>query len=135
MSETEASAAPPPPPPASSGASGPDPDARKWATITHLSALVGLLGNGIGFLVAPLVVWLLKRDANPYVDSQGKEAVNFQITMMIVMVICAILAFVFVGFLLIPIVGLVMVVLPIVAAVKTNDGQDFRYPFTIRFVK
>ncbi|MEZ5063662.1 MAG: DUF4870 domain-containing protein [bacterium] len=133
MSETEASAASPPPPPP--GPSGPDPDARKWATITHLSALVGLLGNGIGFLVAPLVLWLLKRDASPYVDAQGKEAVNFQITMMIVLVICAILAFLVVGFLLIPIVGLVMVVLPIVAAVKTNDGQDFRYPFTIRFVK
>ena len=53
----------------------------KWAMVCHLAALVGLLGNGIGFLLGPLVVWLFKNEDDPFIDEQGKEAVNFQITM------------------------------------------------------
>jgi len=110
-------------------------EARKWAMVCHLIALVGLLGNGIGFLLGPLIVWLLKREDHPFVDVQGKEAVNFQITMLIAAVICGILALVVVGFALLFIVGLIMVILPIIAAVKSNDGVDYRYPFSVRFIK
>ena len=109
-------------------------DARKWATVCHLSALVGLLGNGIGFLLGPLIVWLLKREDDPFIDEQGKEAVNFQITMFLVMLLAGILALLLVGFLIMAVVGLVMIILPIVAAIQANEGRPFRYPFTIRFI-
>ncbi len=110
-------------------------DARKWAMISHLVALVGLLGNGIGFVVGPLVVWLLKRDEDPFIDEQGKEAVNFQITMFIAAAVSAVLILVVIGILLLVVVGLMMVVFPVIAAVKANDGVHYRYPLTIRFIK
>ena len=110
-------------------------ETRKWAMICHLIALVGLLGNGIGFLVGPLVVWLVKREENPFIDEQGKEAVNFQITMIIVALISGVLTLVLVGFILLIVVGLLMIIFPIIAAVKSSDGVHYRYPITIRFIK
>lgn len=110
-------------------------ESRRWAMITHLSALVGLLGNGIGFLLAPLVVWLIKKDSDPFVDDQGKEAVNFQLTMFIAAIIGILLSFVLIGIPLLIVIGLMAVIFPIVAAVKANDGHRYRYPLTIRFLK
>jgi uncharacterized Tic20 family protein len=109
-------------------------EARKWAMICHIIALVGLLGNGIGFLVAPLIVWLIKREDHPFIDQQGKEAVNFQITMLLAIIVAAVLCLVLIGFVFLIILGIVIVVLPIIAAVKANNGEDFKYPFTIRFI-
>ena len=71
-----------------------DKEARKWAMLCHLSALSGLLGNGIGFLIGPLVVWLIKRDDAPQIDEQGKEALNFQLTMFLAVFICVPLIFI-----------------------------------------
>lgn len=110
-------------------------EARRWAMITHLSALVGLLGNGIGFLIAPLVVWLVRKDTDPFVDDQGKEAVNFQLTMFIAAIVGIILSFVLIGIPLLIVIGLMAIIFPIIAAVKANDGHRYRYPLTIRFLK
>lgn len=109
-------------------------EARKWAMLCHLSALVGLLGNGIGFLVGPLVVWLLKRGDDPLIDEQGKEAVNFQLTMFLCMLGSLVLAFLLIGIPFLIFFGLWMVINPIVAAVKTSNGERYRYPVAIRFV-
>lgn len=110
-------------------------DARRWAMICHLSALSGILGNGIGFLVGPLLVWLLKKEDHPFIDRQGKEAVNFQITMFIVLFISIILCLVLIGFLFLIVIGFIMVIFPIIAAVRANDGYEYRYPISIRFIK
>ncbi|MBW3670150.1 MAG: DUF4870 domain-containing protein [Acidobacteria bacterium] len=110
-------------------------EARRWAMITHLSALIGLLGNGIGFLLAPLIVWLIKKDLDPFVDDQGKEAVNFQITMFIAAIIALILSFVLIGIPILIVIGLMAVIFPIVAAIKASEGNYYRYPLTIRFLK
>jgi uncharacterized Tic20 family protein len=110
-------------------------EARKWAMICHISALAGLLGNGIGFLIAPLVVWMVKKEDHPFIDDQGKEAVNFQITMILALFLCIPLIFVIIGIPLAIIIGLLMVILPIIAAVKANDGVVFRYPLTLRIIK
>lgn len=110
-------------------------DARQWAMICHLSALSGLLGNGIGFLVGPLLVWLIKKEDHPFIDRQGKEAVNFQITMFIVLFLSIILCLVLIGFLFLIVIGFVMVIFPIIAAVRANDGHEYRYPISIRFIK
>lgn len=110
-------------------------EARKWATIVHIIALVGLLGNGIGFLLGPLIVWLLKKEDHPFIDEQGKESVNFQITMCIIMFVCFLLSFAMIGIPLLIIGAIVMTVLPIVASVKANEGVHYRYPFALRFIK
>ncbi len=109
-------------------------EARTWAMLCHLSALVGLLGNGIGFVLGPLFVWLLKRKEHPFVDEQGKESINFQITMFIAFIIAALLMFVFIGFLILPALIIVNIVLPIIGAIKANNGEHYRYPFSIRFL-
>ena len=110
-------------------------EARKWAMICHLISLVGLLGNGIGFVLGPLIVWLLKKEEHPFIDDQGKEAVNFQITMLIAACICGILSLVVIGIFLVAVVALIMIILPIIAAIKANDGVEYRYPISIRFIK
>ena len=110
-------------------------EVRNWAMGSHMIALVGLLGNGLGFLVGPLIVWLVKRDDHPFIDEQGKEAVNFQITMMGAIIICIPLIFVAIGIVLMPLIGIFDVVLTIIAGVKAANGEHWRYPLTIRFIK
>ena len=110
-------------------------EARKWAMICHIIALVGILGNGIGFLVGPLVVWLLKREDDPFINEQGKEAVNFQITMFIALIVSALLAMIVIGIFLLIAVGILMTVFPISAAIKANDGNHYAYPLSYRFIK
>jgi len=109
--------------------------ARKWAMICHLAALAGLLGNGIGYLIGPLVVWLAKKEDDPFIDEQGREAVNFQITMFIAAFVCAPLILVVIGIILLIGIGILMTVFPIIAAIRANEGEHYRYPLSIRFIK
>lgn len=113
--------------------------ARDWAMVAHLSALVGLLGNGIGFVLGPLVVWLWKRDDHEYIREQALEALNFQITMFIgiaaAIVLMLTLVGIVVGILLLIVIGVMCVAMPIVAAVQAKRGVHYRYPFTLRLVK
>jgi hypothetical protein len=108
---------------------------QNWAMICHLAALSGFvipLGNVLG----PLIVWLMKKDTMPLVDVHGKEALNFQITVTIAMVISFLLMFVLIGILLVFVVGIGALVLTIVAAVKVSNGQlDYKYPFAFRLIK
>ena len=117
------------------GRSENDRQERQWGMFCHLAALSGWIGVPFGSIVGPLIVWLVKKDEHPFVDDQGKESLNFQISLLIYGIVCAILIFVIVGiFLLIAlaIYGLVMV---IIASVKANQGEYYRYPLTIRFIK
>ena len=109
-------------------------DAKRWASLCHIIALVGLIGNGVGFVLGPLVVWLMKKDEHPFIEEQGKESLNFQITMFIAAIVSGILTLVVIGFFLLIAVGIVMVVFPIIASIKASNGEHFRYPFTIRFI-
>lgn len=115
------------------------PDARKWAMIAHLSALVGLLGNGIGFVIGPLLVWAIKKDSHPFVDEQGKEAINFQLTVIITGVAAIILGFTVIGLVvaipLILVTAILAVVFPIIGGVRANEGHHYRYPFSWRLIK
>ncbi len=116
-----------------------DPKARMWAMFCHLAAFAGLLPvvPGLGCLLGPLIVWLIKKDEYPFVDEQGKEALNFQITMFIYAVVAGLLMLLCVGIFLLVAVGVVDVVLVILAAIKVNDGYHYRYPYPliIRFIK
>lgn len=116
-----------------------DAEARRWAMIAHLSALIGLAGNGIGFFLGPLIVWALKKDAHPYIDRHGKEAMNFQLSVIIAGAVAVALAFTIVGILiaipLLILVAVMAVVFPIVAAIRVNDGHDYRYPLSWRLIE
>ena len=110
-------------------------DACMWAMFCHLAGLAGLVLPVIGSIVGPLIVWQIKKDEYPYVDRHGKEAVNFQISMSIYAIVSGLLIFICVGAFLLAAVGIVDIVFLLIAAVKANNNQFYRYPLTIRFIK
>ncbi|HEV59124.1 MAG TPA: DUF4870 domain-containing protein [Phycisphaerales bacterium] len=99
-----------------------------------MAMLCHLLGLFTGFL-GPLILWLLKKDEDPFIDRQGKEALNFQITVAIGGAIGAITAALCIGVVLLAVVGIADLVLCIMACVAANKGEDYRYPVSIRLVK
>ena len=101
---------------------------------TNMAMLCHILAIFTGFL-GPLIIWLIKKDDSPFVDRHGKEALNFQLTVLIAWVASGLLAFVCIGFILMPVIGIVDLVLCILAAVKSSRGEEYRYPISIRFVK
>ncbi|MBT8144262.1 MAG: DUF4870 domain-containing protein [Gammaproteobacteria bacterium] len=109
-------------------------DERTWGMLCHLSVLTGLFTGGFGSIIAPLVIWLIKKEEMPFVDDQGKEALNFQITMMIACFVSALLMIVLIGFLLLPLVLIFDLVMVIIASIKANDGERYRYPLTLRLL-
>jgi uncharacterized Tic20 family protein len=136
MSEFETYTAPPPPP-----AGTPSAEERQWGLFGHLSTLTGLFTGGIGNIVGPLVIWLIKKDTMPFASDQAKEALNFNITLLIIGVILflvTIFTFGIGALITVPLgilLGIAWLVLTIVAAMKANEGVAYRYPFTLRLVK
>ncbi|MCJ8204444.1 DUF4870 domain-containing protein [Pseudomonas sp. SMV71] len=112
----------------------PSKEARQWAMFCHLSALLGIW-IPFGTLIGPLVLWQLKRESDPFIDAQGKEALNFQITVAIASAISLLLMVVVIGFFLFGLIAIGALVLTIIGGVKANEGQAYRYPFTWRLVK
>ena len=118
----------------------PTSEERTWAMFGHLSAFSAFL-TGIGMVVGPLIVWLVKRDTMPFVADQAKEALNFNITVLLVgvaLLLLVILTF-GIGLLIVGPVGVVIfvawIVLTIIATVNANNGTYYRYPFTLRLIK
>lgn len=112
----------------------PSREARQWAMFCHFSAFLGMWVP-FGSLIGPLILWQMKRESDPFIDDQGKEALNFQITVAIATAICCLLMLVVIGFVLIGLVFIGAVVLVVIAGVKANDGIAYRYPFTWRPIK
>jgi len=112
-------------------------DARKWAMFCHLAGLAGLLPITpvFGGIIAPLIIWQVKKDEFGFVDEQGKEAVNFQISISIYAVVSGLLCFACIGFFLLPAVYVFNLIFLLIAAVKANNGERYRYPLSIRFIK
>ena len=109
---------------------------RSWCIGLHLSGFSGILfGWSLMHVLAPLVIWLIKRADNPQIDATGKEVLNFQISYSIYTGVAILLCLVLLGFLILPVVLGVWIVCMILAAVKTSTGETYRYPFTIRFLQ
>ncbi len=108
---------------------------RTWNALCHASALLGVFLHFPGHVLAPLVVWLAKRDESPEIDAHGKEALNFQISMLIYNVVAAVFCLVLIGFLILPILWVLNAVFVIIAAIKASDGEFYRYPMMIRFIQ
>lgn len=109
-------------------------DERMWGMLCHLSAFAAFVVPVIGSVLGPLVVWLLKREELPFVDDQGKEALNFQITMLIASFVGFLLIFVLIGIPLLFALAIFNIVVTIIAAVRANDGVRYRYPFALRLI-
>ena len=100
---------------------------RTWALFAHLGGLLGF--------IPPLVIWLVKKDESPLIDDNGKEALNFQITIAIAYLVAFVLVFVLIGFFIMMALNVFNIVMVIIAAIKANEGQKYRYPVCIRFIK
>ena len=132
----------PPPAPSSAAPNAPQPfkasgpkDERLWAMLCHLTVLSGFV-IPFGNIIGPLVIWLIKREEYGLVHDQGKEALNFQLTMLIGYLICIPLFFVCgIGFALMVVLSILDLVFVIMAALKANEGVCYRYPMCIRFIK
>src|SRR4051794_35575198 len=126
---------PPPPPPPPAAGSGYAPvaamspeDQRLWSTLTHI--------GGIFFSIFPaLIAYLVLKDRGAFVAEHTKTALNFQLTMLIAYIVSGILVFVLIGFLLYFAVFVLVIVFSIIAAVKANNGELYKYPLTITFIK
>lgn len=127
-----------PPEPVSPTTTSPEETKRPDYTIgmlCHLLSLTQFLGVPLSNIIAPLVLWLLKRNEDAFADACGKEALNFQISMTIYLIIAGILIFAFVGLFIIPVVMILNLVYTIIASIKASEGIVYQYPLTIRFIK
>lgn len=104
-------------------------------TVCHLLGLVGFLGIPFGSVIAPLVLWLVKKNEDAFLDATGKEVMNFQISMVIYTIIATLSIFLFVGIILLPLVLILALVYTIIGAINASNGVVYRYPLTINFIK
>lgn len=124
----------------------PDRNARKWAMLCHLGGLARITLVPFTGILLPLIVWLAKQDEHPYIDEQGREAVNFQFTLSVM----SVATWLTIGALKwIPIIGLLRyplyILLPLIwimaiggaiyAGLRANEGEDFRYPFSFNICR
>jgi len=123
---------PPPPPPATPVEAGLPteikPEDRTMAMLCHLLGIVT-------WFLGSLIVWLIKKDQSKFVDEQGKEALNFQLTLFIGDIIAVLTCFVGIGFVIAPVIWVIRLVFCILAAMAVNRGEHYRYPFAIRLIQ
>ena len=106
----------------------PTADEKTFAILSHILTMVS------SFL-APLIIYLLKKDESPYVAEHAKESLNFQITMAILYIISCILILVFIGLLMIWLLTIANFILVIVATVKASENKVYRYPVNFRLIR
>jgi len=112
----------------------PTQDERTWGMLAHLTAFSGFL-IPFGNIIAPLIVWLVKRDQSQFVADQGKESLNFNITVLLAGVVCWALVYVLIGILLGVALFFYWLAMIIVAGIKASEGIRYRHPFTLRLIK
>jgi len=103
----------------------PTSDEKTMAVLSHVLTFVASI-------LAPLIIYLVKKNESAFVEAHAKESLNFQITLLI---ICVVLFITIIGVLFIWVVGILALVLVIVATIKASEGKLYRYPFTIRLIK
>lgn len=130
MNESQPTSSTPPPATSSTTSS----DIRSWCVLCHASALAGLFFHALGFVLGPLIIWLIKRGDSSEIDANGKESLNFQLSMLIWHAIALILCLLLIGIPILIALWVADVVLVIIASVKTSRGEFYRYPLTIRFI-
>ena len=117
-----------PPPPIESS------NVRTWTVLCHASALLGVFFHFMGHVLGPLIVWLAKRHESPEIDAHGKEALNFQLSMLIYDAVALVLCFVVIGIPILILLWIMNTIFVIIASLQASDGKLYRYPLTIRFL-
>ncbi|HOP59402.1 MAG TPA: DUF4870 domain-containing protein [Bacteroidales bacterium] len=107
---------------------------RNWAMICHLSAFAGFFFP-FGGIIGPLICWLSKKDESLWVDENGKASMNFQLSILLYMVLAIPLCFILVGIPIIIILGLLKVICIVIASISAAKGEKFRYPISIPFIQ
>lgn len=110
-------------------------DPYTMGTVCHLLGLVGFLGIPFGSVIAPLILWLVKKNEDAFLDATGKEVINFQISIVIYTIIATLSLFIVVGIILLPVILILALVYTIIGAIKASNGVVYRYPLTFRFIK
>ena len=111
-----------------------DKQTRQWAFILHMSVLTGFLLPLAG-LIAPFVIWQLKKDELPGIDAHGKNAINWTISAILYAVVSVLLVVVIIGIPMLIALGAAGVAFPFIAAIKANRGELWNYPLAIAFLK
>jgi len=108
---------------------------RNWGMAAHLAALAMYTALPAGNVLGPLIIWLIKKEEMAFVNEQGKEALNFQLSMLIYMAVALFSCMLLIGFIILPALMVIHLVFIIVAAIEATKGLPYRYPFTIRFIR
>ena len=111
-----------------------DKEERNWALFSHLGMLAGMFVP-FGSILLPLIIWQINKEKSEYITDHAIEALNFQITMGIIYIGCAILCIILIGFPLLVIALILDIVFSIIAATKASKGEYYDYPFNFRFIK
>jgi hypothetical protein len=112
-----------------------DKQARIWGMLCHLSALLGMIGIPLGNVLGPLIIWLVKKNTYPFVNEQGRESLNFQLSMTIYAIAAALLIFVKIGMPLLLLVAGINFILILIASIRAFNGETYTYPLAIRLIK
>lgn len=107
---------------------------RNWAMLCHLSAFAGFFFP-FGGIIGPLICWLSRKDDSQWVDWNGKASLNFQISLLLYMVLSIPLVIIIVGIPIIIFLGFLKVICIIIGSVKASKGEEFRYPLSIPFIQ
>ncbi len=136
---------PPPPqgmPPSVQSGAVADATERQWAIGLHLSALLGFAGPHLFNVISPLIIWLIKKQESPYLDSVGKRVINFQISYSLygfaAITLFGLLWWLVIGLVFLPlyaVIGVAWLILTIIGAVKESNGETYEYPFVIKFLQ
>ena len=109
-------------------------DTVNWGMICHLGGLATYVGIPFGNIIAPLTIWLIKKNADPFVESQGRESLNFNLSFTVYGIVAGLLCYVVIGFVVLPLILLIHIVLVIRATLQANKGESVHYPLTLRFI-
>lgn len=108
-------------------------DIRQWNMFMHLAQFAGYVVPLAG-IIAPIVMWQMKKDESPEIDAHGRMVVNAIISYVCYVIGALLLCLVLIGFILLPIIAICAIVFPIIGAVKANDGELWQYPFVVKFI-
>jgi uncharacterized protein len=107
---------------------------RNWAMLCHLSSLAGFFFP-FGGIIGPLICWLSRKDESSWVNVNGKNSLNFQLSILLYMVLSIPLCFIIIGIPIVILLGTLKIVCIIIASVKASKGELFRYPLVIPFIQ
>ncbi len=106
---------------------------NNWALFSHLGILGGMVVP-FGNILMPLMIWQINKDKSEYITEHAKEALNFQLTMLIIYFGCALMCLILIGFPMLVIAGIIHIVFTIIAATKASSGEYYDYPFNFRLI-